>query len=74
MLKADREDAYKQLPLRPQAQARAIIALKHQVTGKWFGFFSRTLVFGATDAVLHYNVLPRMITALVNRLLGIPPI
>ena len=72
LIKADHEAAYKQLPLRPDDQARAIIALRCPVTGKWFGFVSRTLVFGATAAVLHYNVFSRLITALANRLLGIP--
>ena len=74
LLKADHEAAYEQLPLRPQDQSRAIIALKHPVTGKWFGFGSHTLVFGATAAVLHYNVFSRLINALANRLLGIPSI
>ena len=72
LFKADHEAAYKQLPLRPQDQAYAIIALKHPTDGRWFGFVSRTLVFGATAAVSHYNVFSRLITALVNRLFGIP--
>ena len=60
--------------MRPKDQARAIIALRRPVTGKWFGFVSRTLVFGATSAVLHYNVFSRLVTSLVNRLFGIPMI
>ena len=72
LIKADHEAAYKQLPLRPEDQFRAVIALRCPVTGKWFGFVSRTLMFGATAAVLHYNVFSRLITALVNRVLGIP--
>ena len=74
LFKADHEAAYKQLPLRPQDQAYAITALKHPTNGRRFGFVSRTLVFGDTAAVLHYNVFSRLITALVNRMLGIPPI
>ena len=70
--KAVHEASYKQLPLRPKDQAGAIIALRRPVAGKWFGFASRTLAFGATAAVLHYNVFSRLVTALVNRLSGIP--
>ena len=29
-------------------------------------------MFGASAAVLHYNVFPRLVTALINRLFGIP--
>ena len=50
------------------------MALKRPVTDKWFGFVSRALVFGAKAAVLHYNVFSLLTNALVNRLLGIPPI
>ena len=72
LIKADREAAYKQLPLRPEDQARSIIAPRHPVAGKWFGFMSRTLVFGATAAVLRYNVFSRLITALGSRLFWHP--
>ena len=71
LLKADHEVAYKQLPLAPADQDRAIIAIRHPTSGKWYGFASRTLMFGATAAVLHYNVFSRLVTALVNRLFGI---
>ena len=72
LLNADHEAAYKQLPTRPSEQAREIIASKRPVTGKWLGFASIALVFGATAALLRYNVFSRLIAALVNRLLGIP--
>ena len=39
-----------------------------------FGFVSRTLVLGAAAAVLRYNVFSRLLTSLVNRMFGIPPI
>ena len=72
LFKADREAAYKQFPLAPADQPRAIIALRRPKSHKWFGFTSRTLMFGASGAVLHYNVFSRMVTALANRLFGIP--
>ena len=72
LLKADHEAAYKQLPPVPDDQARAAIALRHPKSGKWNGFSSRTLMFGATAAVLRYSVFSRLVTALVNRLFGGP--
>ena len=71
-MKADHAAEYKQLPLPPKDQRDAIIALRRPSDGEWFGCTSRTLVFGAKAAVLHCNVFPRLITALVNHLLGIP--
>ena len=72
LLKADHVAAYKQLPLVPAGQAEAIIALRRPKSGKWYGFVSRALMFGDTAAVLHYSVFSRLVTALVNRLFGIP--
>ena len=59
LFKADHEAAYKQLPLGPKGQATAIIALRRPTSGKWFGFRSRTLMFGSVAAVLHYNIFTR---------------
>ena len=72
MFKADHEAAYKQLPLDPADMKNAIAALRDPVSHRWYGFVSRALVFGSTDAVLRYNILSRIITALTNRCLGIP--
>ena len=66
MIKADHVAAYKQLPIDPSDQACAIIAPRHPTSGKWYGFVTRTLIFGAVAAVLHYNLPPRAITALAN--------
>ena len=71
MFKADHEAAYKQLPLNPLDMRNAIVALRDPTSKRWYGFVSRTLVFGSADAVLHYNIFPRIITALTNRCLGI---
>ena len=72
LFKADHQAAYKQLPLRPADQPTAIIALRHPASGVWFGFRSRTLMFGSIAAVLHYNSFARAISALANFLLGLP--
>ena len=71
LFKADHEAAYKQPPIGPGDQRNAIVALRHPQSRKWFGFITRTLIFGAVAAVLHYNVLSRAWTALINRALGI---
>ena len=72
MFKADHKAAYKQLPIDPADQETAIIALRHPSNSRWYGFVTRTLIFGSVAAVLHYNVFSRIIVALVNRYLGIP--
>ena len=72
LFKADHEAAYKQLPIDPADQKTAIVALRHPKSGKWFGFITRTLVFGSVAAVLHYNILSRIWTSICCRLLGIP--
>ena len=74
LFKADREAAYKQLPIDPADQSCAIIALRNPTTGKWHGFRSRTFMFGSVADVLRYNVSSRPITAIFNRMFGIPPI
>ena len=71
-LKADHDAAYKKLPIDPADEARAAIALFRPKSGECCGFTSRTLMFGATAAVIKYNVFPRTVTALVNRMFGIP--
>ena len=73
LFKADHEAFHRQ-PLDPRDQAHAAIARLRPVSKKWYGFFSRALVFGATSAALHYNVFSRLVTALVNQMLGIPRI
>ena len=72
LFKADHEAAYKQLPIRLSDQRTAIIALRHPTSGNWFGFKSRTLMFGSVAAVLHYNCFARSISTIATILLGIP--
>ena len=72
MFEAAHKSAYKQLPIDPADQASAIVALRHPMEGKRYGFVTRTLISGSIASVLHYNVLSRTLTALVNRYLGLP--
>ena len=72
LMKADHEAAYKQLPIGPRDQRRAIVSLRHPRTHIWHGFVTRTLIFGSVAAVLHYNVFSRIVVALINRIFGLP--
>ena len=72
MFKADHKAAYEQPPSDPAVQNAAIISLRRPAEHRWYGFATRTLIFGSVAAVLHYNVLPRLLVAPVTRYLGIP--
>ena len=71
-LKADRKDAYKQLPLDPQYGNLSIVALRRPDSGKWNGFTPKVLLFGAASEVTHYNCFSRAFAVLVNRCCGAP--
>ena len=71
-IKADHEAAYKQLPMCMGHQKLAVIALRSPADDRWYGFFSRTMVFGAVAAVLHYNVFSRILSEITTKLFGIP--
>ena len=71
-IKADDTSAYKNLPLKPSDSGLAAITLWDTSTRSWWALLSRTLLFGATASVLHYNVYSRIIAAFFNRLFGIP--
>ena len=70
--KADHEAAYKQLPLDYCHSKLSVIALRPPHDHRWYGFISRTMMFGAIAAVLHYNVFSRILSEVVSKLFGIP--
>ena len=70
--KADHEAAYKKLPLGYFHAKLAVAALRSPGDNQRYGFISRTMMFGAVAAVLHYNVFSRLLSELVSQLLGIP--
>ena len=72
--KSDHEAAYKALPLLPADARHAAIALWGPNTRARFGFKPKTLLFGSTAAVLHYNCLSRLIASLSRRILLLPTI
>ena len=71
--KADESDAYKKLPLRQKDMDLAVITLCGP-DGRWYGCRSRSLIFGSTAAVVHYNTFSRMLVTLFSRLFGIPAV
>ena len=62
----------KNLPLKPLDSHLTAIGLWNSQCKKRFAFLPRTLLFGATASVLHYNVFLRILAAVFNRLFGIP--
>ena len=70
--KAAHEAAYKQLPLLWEHISLAVISLRPPTDDRWYGFMSRSMVFGAISAGLHYNISPRLIAELICRICGIP--
>ena len=69
MFNEDRKASCDQLPIGPSGQDADIISPRHPNEHRWYGFVTRALIFGSADAVLHYNVLPRLFVVLVNRYL-----
>ena len=49
------ESAYKQLSIAPDDRRTEIAALRPTGSNKWFGFLTRTLVFGPISDVAHYK-------------------
>ena len=70
--KCDHKSAYKALPVDPDQSKLAVIVLRSPTDGKYYAFFSRTLLFGSTASVLHYNIFARIVTELCNKIFGIP--
>ena len=57
----DLESAYKQLALHPEEYNCSVVTLKSPATGKPACFLMRTLPFGSTASVLHFNRVARLI-------------
>jgi len=68
----DHRSAFKQLPVFPGHSDLALVTLARPADGAIFCFRPRTLVFGASAAVLGYNVVARTIASVFVRLFNIP--
>ena len=56
LFKAEHEHSYKHLPINWGHSSLAAIALRPPSDGRWYGFRSRTAMFGAIADVAHYNI------------------
>ena len=70
--KSDHESSYKQLPPQDNHAKLAVSALRSPVGDQRYGLISRTMMYGAIAAVLHYNVFTRMLPGLFATPFGIP--
>ena len=71
--KGDASGAYKTLPIDPADALSASVTLQGP-DKKWYGFISRSHIFGPAAAVVHYNTFSRLLVSLFVRLFGIPTI
>ena len=72
LAKADRADAYKQLPLLRENEPGAVVTLRNPSDGLLYGLIPRSQLFGSAAAVLHYDCLSRVIASLTRSALKIP--
>lgn len=72
LFKADREASYKQLPMRASHAKLAVVARRSPADDQRYGLISRTMMFGAIAAFLHYNALARLPEEQFASLFGIP--
>ena len=70
--KANREAAYKQLPMGGDHAALAAISLRLPTKNARYGFLGGTLMFGAVSAVLRYNLFARLLCELFSQRFGGP--
>ena len=61
----DLKSAYKQLPLSPAEQCKAIVTIRHPGQSEPTGYVCHTLPFGACGSVLHFN----RVSALLRRVM-----
>ena len=71
-MKADRRSAYTKLLLCQNRVNLTLVALRNPISGRWFAFVPKVLLFGEVSAVLHYNCFALILTVLANKILGSP--
>ena len=69
--KADREAAYKQLPLAHPKKILSLVTLRNQVTPEWMAFPPKALLFGPSGAVLHYSCFSRLLSVSPDQIFGV---
>ena len=71
--KSGQEATYNRISPDPMDMGMAVISLRRPVSGARRGFTSRTLMFGAAAAALHYNLFLRQMTDLFAQMFGARP-
>ena len=64
----DLKSAYKQLAISPLDRPKAVLVLRCPKTKNCFGYICKTLPFGSTASVLHFNRVSRLIHQIGIRL------
>ena len=72
--KVDRQSAYKNLPIARRGQQFVSIVVKNPGGKRFYAFTPTTQLFGPTASVLRYNVLSRLLVAILIRGFAIPAI
>ena len=63
----DLADAYHGVPNIPSQMNLCVVAMRNRHTGKTYFYISKTHLFGLSAAVLNFNRLPEIITAICRR-------
>ena len=64
----DLPDAYRGCPVHPDDLPASTIAVWHPQSCKWVFFMLQGLAFGLSSAVLSFNRLPTILTAVLRRM------
>lgn len=64
--------AYKFLNVSPMESRLEVTAIRNADEAAWFGFRTRTQLFGSAASVLHYNSFPRIVSTLLTRARRLP--
>ena len=64
--------AFRQIPVDPSVQNFLVVCVWNEARCRWEFGLAHALVFGLSGAVVHFNRLPALLTAIARRWLAIP--
>ena len=67
----DLPDAYKGIPLSEADSRAAVVAVYDPTNSEWKFAVSRSMLFGLSPAVIHFNRKPTLLVAALRRLFGV---
>ena len=67
--KTDNASAYKHLEIMVSDMRCAYVAIRHQVAARWYAIRPKTLLFGSSADVMHYNTIIGLFSAIAARIL-----